>query len=448
MPRRSILSAAERDSLLALPETQEDMIRLYTFKEEDLSLIRQRRGDANRLGVALQLCLLRYPGQELAVDGMPPAALIQWVSKQLRIDSKHWGDYGARSATRREHLLELREYLGLTPFGLTHYRQALRVATAHALQTDKGLVLAKHLLESLRQSAVIVPALDVIERLCSEALTRANRSIYSTLTEVLTPEHRHRLDRLLKVRVDDRLTQLAWLRQSPIRPNSRHMLEHIERLRSLQALDLPEGMERLVHQNRLLKIAREGSQMTPSDLAKFEQQRRHATLAAQVLERRATVTDEVIDLHDRIIGRIFNAAKNRHHQQFQAAGKAINEKVRLYAMIGQALLEAREAGTDAFAAIEGLMSWEAFRVSVAEAQKLAQPDDFDFLPRVADGYATLRRYAPEFLSVLQLRAAPAAQGAYSARPEQPFRRHPITESGRPERSERSDEIGRVSAWRT
>ena len=52
MPRRSILSAAERDSLLALPDTQDELIRHYTFSEPDLSLIRQRRGDANRLGVA------------------------------------------------------------------------------------------------------------------------------------------------------------------------------------------------------------------------------------------------------------------------------------------------------------------------------------------------------------------------------------------------------------
>lgn len=51
MPRRLILSATERDTLLALPESQDDLIRYYTFNDSDLSLIRQRRGDANRLGV-------------------------------------------------------------------------------------------------------------------------------------------------------------------------------------------------------------------------------------------------------------------------------------------------------------------------------------------------------------------------------------------------------------
>ena len=41
MPRRSILSAAERESLLALPDTKDDLIRHYTFSDTDLSIIRQ-----------------------------------------------------------------------------------------------------------------------------------------------------------------------------------------------------------------------------------------------------------------------------------------------------------------------------------------------------------------------------------------------------------------------
>ncbi len=38
MPRRSILSAAERESLLALPDTKDELIRHYTFSESDLSI--------------------------------------------------------------------------------------------------------------------------------------------------------------------------------------------------------------------------------------------------------------------------------------------------------------------------------------------------------------------------------------------------------------------------
>lgn len=75
--------------------------------------------------------------------------------------------------------------------------------------------------------------------------------------------------------------------------------------------------------------------MMPADVARFEPQRRYATLAAMAREAMSTVTDEIIDMHDRIIGKVFNGAKNRHQQQFQASGKAINSKLRLYGCIGQ-----------------------------------------------------------------------------------------------------------------
>lgn len=414
MPRRSVLSTAERSSLLAIPEADDELIRQYTFSAADLALIGQRRGDANRLGMAVQMALLRFPGQGLLPEAIVPAAMLRYIGHQLRIDPECWPRYAHREETRREHLLELRSFMGYQTFGLSHYRQTLLAAVDLGLHTDKGMALATSVLDALRQQQVIIPPLNVIERICAEAITRANRQIHAALTDSLTPEHRSRLDKLFARREGSQMTTLAWLRQSPLRPNSPQMLEHIERLKAWRAIDLPAGIERQVHHNRLLKIAREGGQMTPADLAKFEPQRRYATLVALAVEGLATVTDEIIELHERIIGRLFAAARNKHQQQFQASGKAINDKVRLYGRIGQALLEARTSHADAFAAIEAVMPWEDFSASVAEAQKLAQPEDFDFLRHVGDSYSTVRRYAPEFLDVLQLRAAPAAQGVLDA----------------------------------
>jgi TnpA family transposase len=77
--------------------------------------------------------------------------------------------------------------------------------------------------------------------------------------------------------------------------------------------------------------------MTPADLATFEPQRRFATLVALAIESMATVTDEIIDLHDRILGKLFNDAEKKHQQQFQASGKAINAKIRLFVRIERTL---------------------------------------------------------------------------------------------------------------
>jgi hypothetical protein len=298
------------------------------LSESDLSLIRQRRGASNRLVFAILLSYMRYPGIILGVGDEAYAPLLSYVAQQVNVGAEAWKRCGQREQTRREHLLELQEVFGFKPFTGSHYRSAVAQLADVALQTDKGIVLATVLLESLRGQTVLLPG--VIERVCSEAITRANRRIYATLSDNLSAAHRLSLDALLKPRADKTITTMAWLRQSPAASTARHILTHIDRLKALRAVALPDELESSVHRNRLLKIAREGAQMTSRNLAKFEPERRHATLAAMVIETTATVIDELIDLHDRALIAVFNRAKHKHESEFTRSGKAINEKVRLY----------------------------------------------------------------------------------------------------------------------
>jgi TnpA family transposase len=191
-------------------------------------------------------------------------------------------------------------------------------------------------------------------------------------------------------------------------------LEHLQRLKTIEALDLPQGLQLQIHQNRWLKLAREGGQMTVQHLRDLETARRYATLLAILLEAKATLIDQALDLHDRMIGALFNHAKRRHAEEFQQSGEAMHEKVRLYWRIGEALLQARQSGVDPFPAIEAIIPWEAFVQSVTEAQRLAQAEGFDYLHRISEGYTQIRRYAPAFLNAFRFKAAPAAQAILEA----------------------------------
>jgi TnpA family transposase len=414
MPRRSILSAAERQSLLVLPDNPADVIRHYTLSESDLAIIRQRRGAANRLGFAVQLCYLRFPGTVLGVGEPPFPPLLNLVATQLKVPTESWGDYGQRDQTRREHLAELQAWLGMSMFSAADYRRFVHQLAELARQTDRGIVLAEALVELLRQQRIILPALDVIERVCSEALTRGTRQVYEALTAPLTDEHRRALDALLAIREGTKGSGLIWLRQPPGPPKPKHVLAHLERLKTIRELWLPDGLEHAIHQNRLLKLAREGGQMTAQHLRDLEPARRYATLVAVILDTRATLIDEIIDLHDRFISSLFSKAKRNHADRFQESGKAINDKVRLYSRIGRALLDAKLSGGDPFAAIEAIIPWEAFTESIAEAERLAQPEEFDYLALVGDGFNQLRRYTPILLDALNLKAAPAVRDLLAA----------------------------------
>jgi hypothetical protein len=59
-----------------------------------------------------------------------------------------------------------------------------------ACQTDKGIVLAAALVQDLRNRLILLPSLDVIERISSETITRGHRRIYGALNERLSPQHR------------------------------------------------------------------------------------------------------------------------------------------------------------------------------------------------------------------------------------------------------------------
>jgi hypothetical protein len=88
--------------------------------------------------------------------------------------------------------------------------------------------------------------------------------------------------------------------------------------------------------------------------------------------------------------------------------------VLLYSKVGRALVAAKESGTDPYAAIEAVIPWTAFAQSVTDAAQLAQPATFDHLHLVGDHHSMLRPYIPEFLDVLRLNAAPAAQEVLDA----------------------------------
>jgi hypothetical protein len=175
MPRRSILSASERESLLALPDTQDELIRRYTLSEADISIVRQRRGAANRLGFAVQLCYLRFPGTILGHDELPSPPLLHLLAAQLNVPAEKWAEYGEREQTRRAHLAELQATFGFIPFTASHYQKAVEDLAETALQTDKGVVLATTMIEKLRLQSIVLPALTAVERACAEAITRANR---------------------------------------------------------------------------------------------------------------------------------------------------------------------------------------------------------------------------------------------------------------------------------
>ena len=127
MTRRQRLSEAQIAELFDPPTEQRELVRHFTLAEADLGAIRRCRGDHNRLGYALMLCYLRYPGRPLRAGERPPPALLAFVAEQIDVLPDAIDEYLASERNRQRHAAECQEQLGLRPFGK---RAAAELASA------------------------------------------------------------------------------------------------------------------------------------------------------------------------------------------------------------------------------------------------------------------------------------------------------------------------------
>lgn len=96
MPRRNLLSSVEWKRLLEFPLESSAFIQYYTLSEQDISIIKQHRGSNNRMGFAVQLCCLRYPGISLTVSDHLPEALLNFIAEQINSSATCWEKYASR----------------------------------------------------------------------------------------------------------------------------------------------------------------------------------------------------------------------------------------------------------------------------------------------------------------------------------------------------------------
>src|SRR5438270_13150129 len=115
--RRQQLTEAQITTLFDPPTDQRELVRYYTLSAADLAAIRRCRGDHNRLGHALMLCYLRYPGRPLQAGERPPRPLLLFVAEQIDALPEAIEDYRAAERNRQGHMAELQDRPGLRPFG-------------------------------------------------------------------------------------------------------------------------------------------------------------------------------------------------------------------------------------------------------------------------------------------------------------------------------------------
>src|SRR3954467_12179459 len=162
----------------------------------------------------------------------------------------------------------------------------------------------------------------------------------------------------------------------------------------LRAIGLDPACTDGVHPERLRQLAREGSRFTAQHLRALSPLRRRATLVATVLDTIGGLTDDGVGLFDRAVARMFRRAETRAQDALLHNARAVNDKVRLLAKLGGALIEARDAGADLEQAVATAIGWDKLARGVAEAERLVRPKTTDLAALAARTWPVLHRPSP------------------------------------------------------
>jgi hypothetical protein len=208
MGRRKILKVQDRQKLFGVPADEDSLIRHHSLTAADRLEIDLRRRDHNKLGFAVQLCVMRHPGRVLAAGEIPPRAMLKYVADQIGADPTAFATYARREETRRDHIARLMIYLDVR----RDRRAALLSAIEAAAISDGGVSILNAIVTTLRERGALLPAVETIERLGLAARAIARRRAEIALIEGLALEKLQALDKLLEIDPAIGQTRFHWLR--------------------------------------------------------------------------------------------------------------------------------------------------------------------------------------------------------------------------------------------
>lgn len=239
MPRRVILTDAERHDFLALPIDDETLIRHWTLDDDDHRLLQTRRRSDTRLGLALQLCALRYPGRLIRREETIPEASLVFLAEQLNVEPGALADFARRAPTRYEQLAILRHQYSFTE--LTHPLRAdlLAFARGMALAAAKDNYVVSALADEMRQRRIVIRGITVLERLAGQACTEAEEALFADVAGRLTPDLIVRMEVLLGMGPRARQSGISWLREPRGKAGASSMRGLIDRLEAVRNVSLP-----------------------------------------------------------------------------------------------------------------------------------------------------------------------------------------------------------------
>lgn len=397
MPARISMTDPQRDAQLALPDTEAMVIRHHSLDADDLAAVNSARTPETRLGYALQLCCLRYPGRHLRRGELLPAIMLDHIAEQIGVDAEVITGFARRTPTRYDQLLAIKARFGFIDLSKP-VRATLRAwLEAEAVGLTDGRVLLNRFLEELRARKIVISGISVVERMAAEAMHAAENRVIAGIEECLDTATSDRLDALVAEKTNDRQTLFSWLREPAPRVGSASLVDILDKIELVRGTGANAVVIDGRYESRLAQFAREGARYTAQAFQQMGPARRRVILVATLREIEATLTDAAIGIFGSLIGRAHLRARKRLEQTIAASADQGRDRLIRVAGVLEAVSKAARAGGDIAAAVAAVASLDTIDADAALIRRTTRPGRDNAISEIAPEYRVFKRSGPRFL---------------------------------------------------
>jgi len=379
-----------------------DLVRFVALSVADVRWLNEQRGDANRLGMAVQLCAVRHLGFVPDDIGAAPVAIVEAIADRLGVDAFALGVYASEMAGRRgghrRHLTSVVSFLGWSVCGRGEWKRLTEWLIQRALDHDDATILFRDALDQLRIDQVLRPSLDELARTVASARVAGTDELHRRLGDWLTPRRRHALASMIETDSERGVAPFVWLGTQATTESPKAINNELDKLDVLTDLGATDPTIAVISAERRRQLAAIARRSSPKALRQTSVERRHLLLVSSVAELHTVITDEVVALFDRALNKIDNTARHGVDERNRTIAAADIERLRL---LDEIIVVIRNNNFDNNTVGQRLRGLGTERLAAAQRTPAEQlPRDGGHLELIASRYSTIRKFAPRILATL------------------------------------------------
>lgn len=396
--------------------TSEQLAKYFLLDDYDKFFIFRHKGDHNHLGIALQLCTVRFLGTFLSNPTLVPNSVLNYISCQLKIDKEKLDRY-QKTESRWDHTREICNIYGYYDFNAQpqHWKLIRWLYTRAWLGSERPIILFNIATSKCVEQRMLLPGVTTLARLIAQISERASLHFFKKIASIPNPSELEKLNELLKSDIKTHQTKLDNLRHPPTTISSNGMIKALLRLQEIRSLGANNWAISGIPLGKIRKLAHYIAVARAQTINRMPENKRNAYLVAFAIIFTSTAQDDVINIFDKLLSELFKRTNSKGDKNKLRSSKTLSSSIRKILKAFEVLLDDNtldeNVRTTIFSQVPKDELTKAFHKVDSLTKSLEQKISFNEL---FQNYSNVRKFIPKLLEMVEFQTSLSGKTAIEA----------------------------------